>query len=304
MALVIGKEFYRGMHNQICGQPVGNSHISGGRGKLRLYSGTQPSTVSSGKTSSGTDDGNATDDGAILLATIDLPDDWMSAATIDGISKGTSLSGTGSAAGTATWARLSGSYVNTSNYLHFMDMPASIAGGGGGVILDDVAITNGGAFTVNSLGIQLQDSLGTVFINDALRNSILDTFTRDDAESNLATGCTVKIYTSPIPSSANATVTGTLLATYTLSTSQQFWVFSDPSSVPESSADQFLFKADFTDTVTASAGGVPAYFRIDKGSYTLQGTCGLTASNLAVDKDPVVNAASLTITECVLVSGD
>ena len=101
---------------------------------LRIRSGAVPATV-------------ATADAGTVLATLNLPSDWMAAAS--GGSKALSGSWTDASAdntGTAAHFRL---YASDGTTAHLQGT-VTVTGGGGDMTVDSVSFTSGQAFTVTS----------------------------------------------------------------------------------------------------------------------------------------------------------
>jgi hypothetical protein len=104
----------------------------GASAKLYIYQGTKPTSC-------------ADSDGAnTLLATLDLPSDWMAAASSGSKAKAGTWQGTGGAAGTAGYFRIRDSGGTTCHLQGSITATAD----GGDMTLDNTSIASGQTITV------------------------------------------------------------------------------------------------------------------------------------------------------------
>jgi hypothetical protein len=104
--------------------------------KLRIYSGTAPANAAASATGT-------------LLVEIDLPSDWLAAASSGSKAKsGTWTTGVGGAAngGTAGYFRV----LDTAGTTTHIQGTITATGGGGDMTLDSTSITAGQAVTINT----------------------------------------------------------------------------------------------------------------------------------------------------------
>lgn len=92
----------------------------------------------------------ATDAGTVL-ATINLPSDWMAAASSGSKAKsGTWQDSSADATGTAAHFRLYNSQATKDNTTCFMQGDVTVTGGGGAMTVDNTSFASGQQFTVTS----------------------------------------------------------------------------------------------------------------------------------------------------------
>ena len=104
---------------------------------MKFRTGTQPATC-------------ATADSGTVVATLNLPSDWMSAAATHVKAKtGTWQDASADASGTIAHWRI---YASDGTTCH-MQGTATVTGGGGDVTLDAVVVTAAQAVTVNTFSI-------------------------------------------------------------------------------------------------------------------------------------------------------
>ncbi len=99
--------------------------------KLRLFSGSPPADCATA--ASGT-----------LIATLDLPSDWLGAASAGSVSKAGTWTGTASAAGTAGYYRILDSGATTTHE------QGTVGLGSGDLSLDNNVISNGQTITIST----------------------------------------------------------------------------------------------------------------------------------------------------------
>jgi hypothetical protein len=124
-----------------------------------------------------------------------------------------------------------------------------------------------------------------VQLSAAVRNARLDAI-----ESTIGTAAVLKIYdlTAGAPADCAAAITGTVLATITL-----------PSDWMSAAAAGAKAKLGTWSDATADATGTADFFRLfasDGTTCGLQGTVGLSATDMTLDNTSIVAGQSVTIT--------
>lgn len=168
-----------------------------------------------------------------------------------------------------------------------IDTTASLAGGGGGVILNSLTSVAGVGNTVIAFSFKMPSSLNTLLLSQALANRLVDMWctsgTPPQFGNNVGGGSAITLYSGAIPATADAAA-GTVLATYNM-TATQLWNAASGGGMSLAAAGP---------AVTASATGTATYFRMTKtlGAVTLvfQGTVG-TVSGAS---DMILNTVALT----------
>lgn len=119
----------------------------------------------------------------------------------------------------------------------------------------------------------------------ALANSLADAVTA--AVDAGGTAGTIKIYTGPQPTTADDVVTGTLLASFTL---------SDPSFASASSG--VITLAGVPLTVAASDTGTAGWFRMEDstGANVMDGSIGLSGNQINLNTTAITDGVNVTIT--------
>lgn len=161
--------------------------------------------------------------------------------------------------GTVTTARIYGDDAVTP----IIDVPVSLLGGGGGIIVETLEAVVGVPFTIDKFEVIMPASFGSVSINTALRNRLLDCFCRFEDNAAALSAATISVYTGA-PPSIDDTPTGTLLwQTVTGIDGESFHIANEGST----SLVAPLIEA-------ALATGTAGYVRITKGTYSMQGLAG------------------------------
>ncbi|MGE0383408.1 MAG: hypothetical protein AB7N65_24845 [Vicinamibacterales bacterium] len=245
--------------------------LEGGSANVKLYSGSQPADPSVAP--SGT-----------LLATITVAANAWGAPSAGIAVLANPIAGSGSANGTAAFARISDSAGNAC-----IDTPVSLAGGGGGVILDNLSITNGGAIQITNMSVKAPASLGTIKLNMDLRNQLVTQWTDTAGASQLGVSGTISIYTGSQPAGADAPATGTKLVDIpTGGTSPWNTAVGGAASLASNLA------------ANAVATGTAGYVRWTKGAYTLDGSVGTSATDFIIDSTSITNGNPVTLTEATI----
>lgn len=146
-----------------------------------------------------------------------------------------------------------------------IDTPISLLGGGGGVIVNTLEIVEGDPITIEKIEIVMPASFGTVTINTALRNALLDCYCYMEDGVGAISVADISVYTGAPPDIDDAP-TGTLL-----------WQIETGSE-----GDNFLAAAGGSTglksltplTATALATGTAGYVRITQEFNRIQGLAG------------------------------
>lgn len=181
--------------------------------------------------------------------------------------------------GTAGWARWNQGAGSVG-----IDVDLGIASSGAGMILSTLSLVNGTPASINNASIQMPTSFGTVLLNTALRNKLVDVMLQAVANIGLGYSASILVYSGAAPATADAPATGTLLATFPTGTAG--WATPSAGSAALSA----------TLTVAASATGTAGYARIVKGSYVLQCSIGTTGTDMTIDSVSLTSGANTNIT--------
>ena len=174
-----------------------------------------------------------------------------------------------------------------------IDTTISLAGGGGGVIVPTLTASASMAFQMNQFSLKLPNNLGTVYLNDALRDALINALCVTAANVAALSSATINVYTGTPPTSANAPATGTLLWTATTAASGASW-----NSAGGGAAN---LVSSIAAAAIAGVGATATYARIVKGSYVLQGTVGVTGADFLFDSVTMTSGQTYSLSNCTLV---
>jgi hypothetical protein len=172
------------------------------------------------------------------------------------------------------------------SYKGCIDVPASVSGGGGGVIIDSLTSVAGVGPTLLSYSIKIPLSLGTLAIGSVLASYIAGMFTGLNYTprylgSNTSGASTIDIYSGSPPATADEAATGTLLCTITLGATQ-IWAAAGAGTAVLA----------VQPSAASLASGTIGYARLKKTiggyDYVIQGTAGTSGT------DFVFNTATTT----------
>lgn len=195
--------------------------------------------------------------------------------------------------GAAGVAAITFARIHTTGQQPIVDCAATLAGGGGGAILDSLTSVAAVGPTLTALGFKMPSSLGTVLLSASLANRLADLWGGAVATTinmgNVTGGSSsLLIYSGAAPATADAPATGTLLATYNM-TSTNLWAAASGGSSALNGAGP---------SVTASGGAATAggYFRFIKNQgsfvFTLQGSVGVAATDLVLNNNTFTSGVS------------
>lgn len=158
-------------------------------------------------------------------------------------------------------------------------MSCGLAGGSKDVVVDDDVITAAEANNITDGAIGLQKANGTVALNMALRNRIIEYFIRKDTAVFSAAGV-VSVYSGSAPDVDDA-ATGTLLAQFTTST----------TSWNAAAAGAAALAASINTTGLAVGTAGYARFEWSQGGedYVIQGSVGTSGA------DFIISTVSITV---------
>lgn len=188
-----------------------------------------------------------------------------------------------------TAASLTFARIYSSTGTPVIDTSVSLAGGGGGVILDSLTSSAGSGVNVTAFSLKMPSSLGTLFLSASLADRLVDIWvvsgtTTPNFGNTTGGGSAITLYSGSAPASADAPATGSVLATFNM-TATNLWAAAVGGAAALSGAGP---------TVTASGTGTVGYFRMQKtnGAFTLtiQGSVGTTSGA----SDMILNTLALT----------
>jgi len=180
---------------------------------------------------------------------------------------------------TAGWAR----WLNPSSAAA-IDMDVTVAAGGGGSILSTLSLINGTPASIQNQSVQIPAALGTVMLNVALRNRLVDILCQAAGNIGIGVSGSILIYSGSAPANADAAATGTLLAT--IPTGVSAW--ATPSGGSAALVSSLV--------VAATATGTAGYARLVKGALTIQGSVGVGTGDFALDSLSLVSPNNTTLT--------
>lgn len=175
-----------------------------------------------------------------------------------------------------------------------------VAGSGAGVILNSLTAVSGNPLTVEDFGLKIPLALGTMKINTALANRILDGIIGNGGVTTptlASKAC--RVYAGAAPATADDAVTGSLLAEYTVSNATWAAGAGGAASLPTPLSD-----------ASANNSGTGGYARMVFGTadeLAAQMSIGLSGSGAAMILDslsftsgvaaPNINAATFSIAQ-------
>lgn len=191
-----------------------------------------------------------------------------------------------------TFARL-----NSTGSAPLIDTSLSLAGGGGGAIVDTLTSAAGVGPTLQALGFKIPTSLGTVLLSLSLANRIADLWggaaSVVPSMGNTTNGSsTLSIYSGSAPASADVPATGTLLAQFNM-TGTNLWAAASGGAIALNGAGP---------SVTPIGTGTATYYRLVKNNglftFTIQGSVGTSSSDLLVSTTSCTSGSgSIQITD-------
>ena len=240
-------------------------------GVISIYTGAPPATPETAVT------------GTLLgsTATLIAANTTMASAGIAVLSN--PLAFTPSATGTAGWAR----WVNASSAA-MIDMDCTASGGGGGLILSTLSLTSGTPASITAASIQMPASLGTVLLNVALRNKLVDTMLQTAVSIGLGQSGSISVYSGAAPATADLAATGTLLETFSTGTAAWNTASGGSASLVTSLV------------VAATTTGTAGYARWTKGSFTMQLSVSTTTGDIILDNLSLTATSNSTLTNATL----
>ncbi len=195
--------------------------------------------------------------------------------------------------GTVTCPNVTFARLTTNSGGAVIDTPVSLAGGGGGVITDILAVSGGTAYNVTAFSVKIPLGTGTMKLNQALANRLAENISgANTTVPAVLTSANLYLYSGTPPDAADMAASGTLLATFPLSATSP-WNTAVSGAAPLSA----------TLTVNASGNGTVGYFRAVKGTFTLQGTAGTSGTDLIVDAASTTSGQPISVTAGTIAFG-
>ncbi len=170
----------------------------------------------------------------------------------------------------------------TTSQTPLMDVVVTTAGGGGGMIIDSTTSTAGVGTTITAFSFKIPTNLGTIYLSQSLADRLADLWggaasVTPNMGNITGGGCSMFIYSGSAPANADAPATGSLLATFNM-TSTNLWAAASGGASALNGAGP---------TVTASGTGTAAYFRMVKSNglftFTMQGTVGTASADILLN---------------------
>lgn len=170
------------------------------------------------------------------------------------------------------------------------NLTAGLSNGSRDVVVDDAVITAGEACNITKASIQLPEANGTVKLNTALRNRMLNYLINKSGVHFSAAG-TIKVYSGAAPASADDVATGTELISFATTTTT--WADVNTST-----------GCDLTATLTTNASntGTAGYARYSWNdpntgeTYVIQGSIGTGAQDFVISSTALVSGNSFNLT--------
>lgn len=197
------------------------------------------------------------------------------------------------AGGTLTHLIIGTNYLENSGTYATWQVTASLAGGGGGAILDNLVLTAGVSPRVLQFSIKVPKFSGGLRVNTLLANWLCDQLAGRSAASALnllgTVGDKVEVYSGSPPEDADAPPTGVLLASYTVSVAAARFL------TPSLGAASLAAEVPLT-VVAAGTIGYCRFVAIRSGlSYCIQGTAGESGSDFLFSRSTVALEDSLRL---------
>ena len=248
-------------------------------GYAQFYNGAQPAAPSDAPAGSPVFSSNS----------VSVPFSTFMSQPAGGIS---ALSQSKSATATSAVATITFSRLYDTSGTAQIDVVASLTGGGGGIIVPSLSSSAGIAYVVDQLSLKLPSSLGSVYLNNNLRDALVSAWCVTAANVAAASSAVINVYSGSVPADANAAATGTLLVSFTTAASGASWNVASAGS------------AALVSTLSAVAGAGSAttatYARIVKGTYVLQGTVGTSGTDFIMDSVTITSGNTYSITNATL----
>ena len=156
-----------------------------------------------------------------------------------------------------------------------IDTPATLDGGGGGCIVPSLTSTAAAQFVISKLTIKLPSNLGTLYMNDALRDAMLSAICVAPTNPQAFSSASIKVYSGSAPANANLPATGNLLATFSTAASGTSWNVAAAGSA--------ALASNISAVVSGAGTQTAGYARIEKGTYVMQLAIGTSGTDLVFD---------------------
>lgn len=190
-------------------------------------------------------------------------------------------------------------FLNASS-VGLIDTDISLAGGGGGAIVNSLNTNAGSPLTLVDFSLKLPSSLGTVKLNAALVNRLVDWWTGQSTTApqfgiNTGGASTLNIYSGTAPATADESLSGnTLLASISIGGTNVFGAASAGSAALTGPL-----------SVLASGTGTATFFRWSKvqgaSTFVIQGTVGTSGADMTVNTTSITSGVTtVTVSDATL----
>lgn len=197
--------------------------------------------------------------------------------------------------GTAGFVRLAESTTVTSGVF---DLTASVAAGGGDVILASLSLNSAQAFSITNMSISVAKSVGNCFFNVALRNAILNKLKNVGAAGSQLgynTGATLKLYSGSAPADADAALGGGNTELWTANMSTTTFNAAGGASIGLSASI----------SANGVATGTATFFRLAYNGLVIQGDVTTSGGGgvAIVSTTSIVSGVSASVTDLTFTLG-
>lgn len=173
-----------------------------------------------------------------------------------------------------------------------IDVVASLSGGGGGIIVPTLTSSAGIAYQVDQLSLKLPSSLGTVYLNNNLRDALVSAWCVTAANVAAGSSAVINVYSGSVPADANAAATGTLLVSFTTAAAGASWNVASGGSA--------ALVSNLSAVASAGSATTATYARLVKGTYVLQGTVGTSGADFIMDSVTITSGNTYSITNATI----
>lgn len=200
-----------------------------------------------------------------------------------------SLNGTKAASASSTVTSLTFARIFDTSSQPLID--CSVGTGSGSAIISSLSASVGNSLSLSQFSLKLPGSNGTLLLGQALNDRLVDVWTGNSStRPDLGINATIDLYTGSAPATADATATGTLVATFSGNAVNWFNAAAGGSASLASNP-----------VVTASGTGTATYFRwyktVSNITFTIQGSVGTSGADMIVSNVALtsgVTACSIT----------
>lgn len=202
------------------------------------------------------------------------------------------LSQSRSAAATSAVSSITFSRLYDTSGTAQIDVVASLVGGGGGIIVPSLTSSAGIAYVVDALSLKLPNNLGSVYLNNNLRDALVSAWCVTAANVAAGSSAVINVYSGSVPADANAAATGTLLVSFTTAAAGASWNTASGGSA--------ALVSNLAAVAGAGSATTATYARMVKGSYVLQGTVGTSGTDFVMDSVTITSGNTYNITNATI----